>query len=188
MVGARCLSNHFLSIQHPVRHLSLLHTDLNDLFAAFPLRTRLVKVPAAPFRSNPGQTEKAAGLPLFRIRPVPEIKMELPDLSPGTFGLMIPRYHYVIKSDDLPILESLFDGLKTAAGADFFMMVSTKNINQAWAAAIGYLKFILEGSGLLITERELRLLLEGLTEVYMNDGSKKELVIKEKNLYMAKGI
>lgn len=67
-----------------------------------------------------------------------EIKeMELPDFGGGTLGFMIPQYRYVIKNEDLPFLESLFDGLKTAAGANFFMATSTGDINKVWASAIG---------------------------------------------------
>jgi len=65
------------------------------------------------------------------------LEMELPDLKEGMVGLMIPKFRYIIKNEDLPILESLFDGLRTAAGANFFIAVSTGDINQSWAAAIG---------------------------------------------------
>jgi hypothetical protein len=67
-----------------------------------------------------------------------EIKeMDLPDVKEGMLGLMIPQFKYVIKDEDLPILESLLDGLKTAAGANFFMAASTGDVNKSWVAAIG---------------------------------------------------
>lgn len=59
------------------------------------------------------------------------LEMELPDLKEGMVGLMIPKFRYIIKNEDLPILESLFDGLRTAAGANFFIAVSTGDINQS---------------------------------------------------------
>jgi hypothetical protein len=155
-------------------------------------------------------------------------EMELPDLENGFIGLMVPRFRYVIKREDLPVLESLFDGLKTAAGANFFMAVSKEDINKIWAAAIGvfctlyklyknirnkgkvlpslefqvllclknypeglelnYLRFLLEQNNIILSEEELAQLLLGLNKVYMQDGSKKELVIMEDNLYKAKGL
>ena len=155
-------------------------------------------------------------------------EMELPDWEGGMLGLMIPQYRYVIKNEDLPILESLFDGLKTAAGANFFMSLSAGNVNEAYAAAIGvfstlyklykkiknkgkvlpslefqillclrnyplgvelgYLRFLLEKNNIILSENELIQLLDGLSKTYMHDGSRKELVIMEGSLYMAKDI
>jgi hypothetical protein len=158
-----------------------------------------------------------------------EIKeMERPNTKDGTLGFMIAKYRYVIKNEDLPILESLFDGLKVAAGADFFVVVSTGDINKTWAGAIGifstlfklykniknkgkvlpaldfqillclknhpegleigYFQFLLEQNGIILSKDELQQSLEGLSKVYMHDGSKKELVIIEGDLYKAKGI
>lgn len=153
---------------------------------------------------------------------------ELPELEEGMIGLMIPKFRYVIKNEDLPVFESLFDGLKTAAGANFFMAVSTEDTNKTWAAAIGvfstlyklyknvknkgkslpfldfqvllclknypeglelgYLRFLLEQNDIILSDEELRQLLEGLSKVYMHDGSKKELVILEEGVYKAKGL
>ncbi len=155
-------------------------------------------------------------------------EMELPDFEDGMIGLMIPKFRYVIKNEDLPVFESLFDGLKTAAGANFFLTGTKEDINKTWAAAIGvfntlyklyknarnkgkalsslefqvllclkkypegldlgYLLFLRKDNYVTLTEGELKLLLEGLEKVYMNDGAKKELVIFEDGLYKVKGL
>jgi hypothetical protein len=155
-------------------------------------------------------------------------EIELPHLEDGMIGLMIPKFRYVIKNEDLPIFESLFDGLKTAAGANFFITETTYDINKTWAAAIGifsslyklyknirnkgktlpflefqvllclknypagleldYLLFLLRKNHITLDGDQLKQLLEGLGRVYMNDGTKKELVIMEGKLYKAKGL
>lgn len=172
--------------------------------------------------------EKACGR-LLAQHVKEEIKeMELPDMEEGIIGFMIPQFRYVIKNEDLPVFESLFDGLKTAAGANFFMMVSTEDTDKTWAAAIGvfntlyklykniknkgkvlpfldfqillclknypeglelgYFRFLLEQNDIPLSEEKLGQLLDGLSKVYMHDGSKKELVILEDGIYKAKGI
>lgn len=163
-----------------------------------------------------------------------EIKSEAmhfdwPDMTVGVFNFITtPKIRYVIKNEDLPIFESLFDGLKTAAGADFFMKASTGDINSIWAAAIGifsslfklyknirnkgkilpvlqfhilvclknypegaelgFLKMMLEPLNINLRERELEKELDKLMEIYTDDGSKKQFVIKDGNLYKTAGI
>jgi len=154
-------------------------------------------------------------------------EIEFPDLEDGCMGLMIPRFRYVIRNEDLPVFESLFDGLKAAAGANFFLTGTKEDINKTWVAAIGvfstlyklyknirnkgkilpslefqvllclknnpegldigYLFFLLKDIYTL-TEDDLTQVLEGLGKIYMNDGTKKELVVFEEGLYRAKGL
>lgn len=158
-----------------------------------------------------------------------EIKhLDFSNSDDKALSFIIPKFNYVIKNEDLPILESLFDGLKTAAGADFFMKASSGNANTMWAAAIGifstlfklyknlknkgktvtsrqfqilmalnnypeglelgFIKLILEPHNVELTEEQLQHDLEELGEIYTNDGSKRQLVILEKNLYRSIGI
>lgn len=74
---------------------------------------------------------------------------------------------------------------KTLPFLEFQVLLCLKNYPKG--LELGYLHFLLEKNNIKLTD-ELKQLLEGLTKVYMNDGSKKELVIFEDNLYKTKGL
>ncbi len=54
----------------------------------------------------------------FRIEDVSKIR-------PGALALSIKKFRWVIKDDDIQLIESIFDGLKSAAGANFFLTVAS---------------------------------------------------------------
>ena len=49
---------------------------------------------------------------------------------------MIPRINWIIKNEDLQLIDSLLEGLKTAAGVSFFMAPSIDS-SKTWPAIIG---------------------------------------------------
>src|ERR1700733_13877022 len=68
-------------------------------------------------------TELRGKLPDEELRQVGNLiagdftEQRLPPLKPGAAGLRVPMLRWVIKDDDLKLLESIFDGLKAGAAA-----------------------------------------------------------------------
>lgn len=54
----------------------------------------------------------------------------------GGFGLMLPIVCWVIRDDDLALLESLWAGLTAAAGADFFQQSPSASVLTGIVAAV----------------------------------------------------
>lgn len=55
----------------------------------------------------------------------------------GTVGLIVARYRWVIRDEDFQIFEGILDGLKSAAGASFFMSAAALDKNVVTSAAVG---------------------------------------------------
>jgi hypothetical protein len=59
-----------------------------------------------------------------------------PPPPPGGFGLLVKRFRWVIKKDDLNLFDSTIDGLKAATSAGFFVAAGVSAPAQ-WGAAVG---------------------------------------------------
>lgn len=153
------------------------------------------------------------------------------DLSSGAgkgyISYMVPRIYWVIRDEDLPIIESFITGFATAAGVGFFSQGSADQ-SKLMAAAAGLIATCyklyraISGKGKFLSQMDYKILLclknnEGgldahrllnmlnltkdtitlmdlderlktLQTIHTVDGSKRELIFIENQLYKVRGI
>jgi hypothetical protein len=87
----------------------------------------------------------------------------VPRAEPGSLGLILPRWRWVIRNDDLKVLDAMADGMKSAAAVGFFVHAATST--QLLSAGAGMLAVVARlirqavVKGATVDEEELRMLL-----------------------------
>lgn len=80
----------------------------------------------------------------------------------GTFTYMVATSRWVIKNDDLAVIEAILDGLKSAAGANFFMTAVSQD-GKILSAAIGLVSALFKvaksarNKGIILTSRQFEI-------------------------------
>lgn len=155
-----------------------------------------------------------------------ETVREFPECKPNTMAFLFPVLHYVVKDDDVQVMDSLIKAFSTTASVGYFADASMA-VDKLQTAAVGlfgtlltvyrnlkkkgktlpqrdfkillclknnpdieldYLHHLLQEKDIIIDNGELQEILTGFMSLYMNDGSKRELIIEENGRYRTSGI
>jgi hypothetical protein len=66
-------------------------------------------------------------------------------VPPGAAPVLIPHFRWVIKNEDLALMDTIFDGVRSAASAGFFVVTGVGHVTE-WAAIAGLVATIFKAS------------------------------------------